>query len=300
MPGGWEALHLLEATITSGSQELDRLRFDIEDNKLTVGDQDLIVGTGATATSEYLRVNGADVIVTTGGANLSFEVDAKVLKTIPGDARFVLGVVDDLGESAEVTRSLAAPEGGGITWATVLALILTALLIGGFLGNLVASKRRAPARPRCTPRSITACVEREQDHRTLTGPDVYGLVADRVAADGHADSALWDRLSDLLDPTSYRPQLRTYIEIREFTLKWGNDYAMVANPTRPRALPLRPRVELLALMDGTRTVKELVSSPSRRPATSRSTASSTWCDRFDRNFLTEHNAISTGSFGARR
>jgi hypothetical protein len=147
MPGGWEALHLLEATVTSRNQGLDRLRFDIEDNKLTVGDQDLIVGTGATATSEYLRVNGADVIVTTGGANLSFEVDAHVVKTIPGDARFVLGVVDDFGESAEVTRSLAAPEGGGITWEAVIALIAAALFLGGFIGNLFASKRRPPARP---------------------------------------------------------------------------------------------------------------------------------------------------------
>lgn len=155
MPGGWEALHLLEATIASGNRELDRLRFDIEDNKLTVGDQDLIVGTGATATSEYLRVNGADVILTTGGANLSFEVDAHVVKTVPGDARFVLGVVDDFGESAEVTRSLAAPEGGGITWATVLGLIAAALFIGGFIGNLVASKRRVPTRP-----SVYATVQR--------------------------------------------------------------------------------------------------------------------------------------------
>jgi hypothetical protein len=146
MPGGWEALHLLEATITSGNQDLDRLRFDIEDNKLTVGDQDLIVGTGATATSEYLRVSGADVIVTTGGANLSFEVDAKVVKTIPGDARFVLGVDDDFGESAEVTRSLAAPESAGITWGTVVALIAAALFAGGFVGNLFASKRRLPPR----------------------------------------------------------------------------------------------------------------------------------------------------------
>jgi hypothetical protein len=144
MPGGWEALHLLEATITSGNRELDRVRFDIEDNKLTVGDQPLIVGTGATATSEYLRVNGGDVIVTTGGANLSFEVDAHVVKTIPGDARFALGVVDDFGESAEVTRSLAAPEGEGITWETVIALIAAALFVGGFIGNLFASKRRRP------------------------------------------------------------------------------------------------------------------------------------------------------------
>jgi hypothetical protein len=147
MPGGWQALHLLETSVVSGNQELDRLRFDIEDNKLTVGDEEnLIVGTGATATSEYLRVSGANVIVTTGGANISFEVDARVVKTIPEDARFVLGVVDDFGESAEVTRLLAEPESGGITWETVIAAILIALLAGGVIGNLFASKRRPPSR----------------------------------------------------------------------------------------------------------------------------------------------------------
>jgi hypothetical protein len=147
MPGGWDHLHLLDASVTSGNQNLDRLRFDIEDNKLMVGDQDLIVGTGASATSEYLRVNGADVIVTMGGANLSFEVPAHVVKAIPGEAGFVLGVVDDFGESAEVTRSLAAPESAGITWEVVIALIAAALFLGGFIGNLFASKRRPPVRP---------------------------------------------------------------------------------------------------------------------------------------------------------
>ena len=146
MPGGWQALHLLEASIMSGNQELERLRFDIEDNKLIVGEQDLIVGTGAVVTSEYLRVSGANVVVTTGGANISFEVESHVVKAIPQDARFVLGVVDDFGESAEVTRSLAAPESGGITVGTVIALIAAALFAGGFVGNVFASKRRPPPR----------------------------------------------------------------------------------------------------------------------------------------------------------
>ena len=75
-----------------------------------------------------------------------FEVDAHVVKTIPEGARFVLGVVDDFGESAEVTRSLAAPESGGITWGTVVAAILVALLAGGFVGNVFASRRRPPQR----------------------------------------------------------------------------------------------------------------------------------------------------------
>jgi hypothetical protein len=144
MPGGWQALHLLEASVMSGNQELDRLRFDIEDSKLTVGDQDLIVGTGATGA--YLWVSGAQVIVTTGGANISFEVDARVVKTIPEGARFVLGVVDDLGASAQVTRRLAEPQVGGITWGTLIAAIFVALLAGGFVGNIFASRRRPPQR----------------------------------------------------------------------------------------------------------------------------------------------------------
>jgi hypothetical protein len=146
MPGGWQALHLLQASIMSGNQELERLRFDIEDNKLIVGEQDLIVGTGAVVTSTYLRVSGSNVVVTTGGANISFEVESHVVKAIPQDARFVLGVVDDFGESAEVTRSLAKPEGGGITVGTVIALIAAALFAGGFVGNVFASKRRPPPR----------------------------------------------------------------------------------------------------------------------------------------------------------
>jgi hypothetical protein len=96
--------------IVSGSRDLDHLRFDIEDNKLTIGGQTVIVGTDAVATSTHLLVNGAEVVVTTGGANLSFEVRAHVVETIAQDVRFELSVVDDFGASDEVTRKLAEPE----------------------------------------------------------------------------------------------------------------------------------------------------------------------------------------------
>jgi CRP-like cAMP-binding protein/Zn-dependent protease len=93
----------------------------------------------------------------------------------------------------------------------------------------------------------------------VTGPDVYRLVAERASSDGKADVALWDRLSDLVDPTSIRPKLAKHVEIREFPLKWGNDYVMVAN-TRDLVHYRLPASErpLLEKMDGTRTVKELV------------------------------------------
>jgi hypothetical protein len=138
----------VEVSVLSADRDLEHFRFDIEDNKLTIGEgKSVIVGTGAVATGDYLRISGADVVVTTGGANLSFEVDADVVRAIPEGARFELGVVDDLGGSAEVSRSLAEPASDGITWETVIALIAAALFVGGLIGNLFASRRRSPVRP---------------------------------------------------------------------------------------------------------------------------------------------------------
>ena len=155
MPGGWEALHLVEIVVRSEGQELERMTYDIEDVQLAVGDQEIVVGTGGVATGEYLRVSGADVIVTTGGGNLSLKLKADVVKSLPEGSTFRLGVVDDLLVSTSVNANLAEPPGEGITWGTVVALIAAALFAGGFIGNLFASKRRPPARP-----SVYAAVQR--------------------------------------------------------------------------------------------------------------------------------------------
>ena len=146
MPWGWQGLHLVDVVIRSGSRTLEELVYDIEDNKLTIAGQSVVNRTGSVGTGEYLRVSGADMILTTGGGNLSLQIPADVIKTIPDGARFDMGVIGDTGDSATATESLAEPESGGITWATVIAAILIALLAGGVIGNLFASKRRPPAR----------------------------------------------------------------------------------------------------------------------------------------------------------
>jgi hypothetical protein len=168
MPGGWEGLHLVDISIRSGSEELDHVRFDIEDNQLTLGDQEIVVGTGAAAEGTYLRIGGDRVIVTTGGANLSFGVTGEVLRAIPADARFQLSVTDDFDQRAAVTRELAGPADTGLTWETALALAAAALFIGAFVGNLFASKRRPPPRP-----SVYATVQRklDQDRAAAGKPD---------------------------------------------------------------------------------------------------------------------------------
>jgi putative peptide zinc metalloprotease protein len=77
-----------------------------------------------------------------------------------------------------------------------------------------------------------------------------------VVEDGRG---IWDELAAKLDPAEFRPELAPDIEVREFKLRWGNDYAMIANPRDLLHYKLEPgEMELLPLMDGTRTVKEIV------------------------------------------
>lgn len=146
MPGGWDGLHLVEAALAVGGGEVARLRYDIEETKLSVDGDEVVVGTGDVASGDLLSVRGSQVIVTTGAGNLSFTATADVLRAIPEDARFELSVTGDRGETASVTRSLEEPGSEGITWGTVVTAVLLALLAGGFVGNLYASRRRPPPR----------------------------------------------------------------------------------------------------------------------------------------------------------
>jgi hypothetical protein len=164
VPGGWDRLHLVEAVLLVDGEPVDELRYDIEDAKVSLGDLTVVAGTGASATGEYLKVAGSRIALTTGGANLSLLVDADVVTEIPDGARFELGVVGDRGETVSITRSLEAPPvDTGPTWASVITAILVALLAGGFVGNVFASRRRPPVRP-----SVYATIERrlETDRRS--------------------------------------------------------------------------------------------------------------------------------------
>jgi CRP-like cAMP-binding protein/Zn-dependent protease len=71
--------------------------------------------------------------------------------------------------------------------------------------------------------------------------------------------SVWKRLAERLDPGRLRPKLADDVEIKEFRLRWGNDYAMIANPRDLIYYRMEPgELEVLRLMDGTRTVKEIV------------------------------------------
>jgi putative peptide zinc metalloprotease protein len=96
--------------------------------------------------------------------------------------------------------------------------------------------------------------------RTSAPPDVWDAVSRSVKRTRRRKrGGLWDRLDELVDVTEFRPKLARDIELKEFKLRWGNDYAVIANPRDLLHFRLEPGdVELVKLMDGTRTVKEIV------------------------------------------
>ena len=95
----------------------------------------------------------------------------------------------------------------------------------------------------------------------LSERGVFGAVHGAMARAPEQDheGGIWSKLSERLDPATYRPQLRPDVEVKTFRLRWGNDYAMIANPTELLHYQLSLNdVPLLELMDGTRTVGEIV------------------------------------------
>jgi CRP-like cAMP-binding protein/Zn-dependent protease len=70
---------------------------------------------------------------------------------------------------------------------------------------------------------------------------------------------LWGILDERTDPARFRPKLADDVEVKRFPLRWGNDYAMAANPRAMLFFRLEPwEADLLDRMDGRRTVAEII------------------------------------------
>ncbi len=89
----------------------------------------------------------------------------------------------------------------------------------------------------------------------------------RAAHHRHASGAatagqrgVWDRLADALKPGAYRPRLRAeLVQAAQHRSRAGEPYVVVKNRARPAYLRLTAReYALLELMDGTRSVSDLV------------------------------------------
>jgi CRP-like cAMP-binding protein len=88
---------------------------------------------------------------------------------------------------------------------------------------------------------------------------VWGLIDAKLGPAAAGDGELWDHLAALVDPAEFRPKLEDDIEVKRFEHRSGEPYYMLANPRDLVHFRLdQSDYELTTLMDGTRTVKEIV------------------------------------------
>jgi CRP-like cAMP-binding protein len=70
---------------------------------------------------------------------------------------------------------------------------------------------------------------------------------------------VWEALGDALDLGSLRPKLAEGVEVVRFSTRWGSGYTMVKNPRGPAYFRFSAEDgDVLELLDGTRSVRELV------------------------------------------
>jgi putative peptide zinc metalloprotease protein len=85
------------------------------------------------------------------------------------------------------------------------------------------------------------------------------VVEQKLGTPPNPEEDIWGRLETLVDPGEYRPKIADDLEVKKFERRGGEPYYMVANPRDLVHYRLEAAdYELLGLMDGTRTVKEIV------------------------------------------
>jgi len=91
---------------------------------------------------------------------------------------------------------------------------------------------------------------------------IWGALEREIAAPSVQEEdrpRFWTVLSKLADIGEFRPKLADDVEIKEFHVRYGEDYAIVANPRDLLHYELKPNeAAWVRLMDGTRTVREIL------------------------------------------
>ncbi len=96
----------------------------------------------------------------------------------------------------------------------------------------------------------------ESPSEAAPGPGVWTAVPE-VPSEAATD--VWEALTQAVNLAELRPRLAGDIEVKTFPTRWGQEYAMVGNPRDLVHFRMGlEELELLRMMDGTRTLKEIV------------------------------------------
>ena len=133
-------------------------------------------------------------------------------------------------------------------------VVVVLLFVGALIAvDAVRQRRIRASRAIDLPGIVTARLAEPND------AVLAEAVPSALAREASVEVNLYETLASKLELATFRPRLQDGAEAKVFRLRWGNDYAMLARADRELHYRLEVwEAELLPLMDGTRTVGELV------------------------------------------
>ena len=158
---GFGHLDTIRIALQLHSVILDEFTYDRTHNAIASSTSlPVPAGTRATLDGTFLLVDARQVEIRSGGNSLAVTLRARVLQDIPKGSAFSLGASDDVNLVTWVTRgvTIPTPSGGGFSWGTLGLAVAAALFLGGFVGNLFASRHAAGAAPKV---DVYAMVDKE-------------------------------------------------------------------------------------------------------------------------------------------
>ena len=140
-------------------------------------------------------------------------------------------------------------------------LILAVIMIAGaVIGVDVLRERAARRKALDVPALVNAALRRgDTVNAAPVTPALASALARSQRRSADEGAGLWDALAQTLDPETFVPRLAEGTEVKDFQMRWGNDFAIVARPDHALHFELQPwESALMRQMDGTRTTQELI------------------------------------------
>ncbi len=161
-PRGYRELNEIRVAMLLQGLTLSELAYVEDANSIGIrGGSLLEVGAPGTLAGSFFQYNGLEVRTEARGRTLTLTVPARVRANVPPGANFRFTALNDSGVTGQVVRHLNIEEAGvGLGWGMLILVIAFALFVGGFSGNLYASRRR-PA-PQV---SVYATIQRRIDEQ---------------------------------------------------------------------------------------------------------------------------------------
>jgi hypothetical protein len=158
---GWQHVTNVDVNLVLRHRSLDLLRFTPSSSLVEIIGYPPPARLGQTGVvaGSYLKLDPSKVKLQAQGTTLQIQFPLNLVANPPAGAQLQLGAKDDVGGTTGF-KPLTPPvkSSSGFSVGTLFLAVLAAIFVGGFVGNIVSTRRRPPVKP-----SIYGAVQRRME-----------------------------------------------------------------------------------------------------------------------------------------